>query len=326
MINHLTSELASAVMCNIFYGFYLNLFITSTYLFSRRFTGDKADPYYRSIIFLSTFCLFAAITTTNIFLTVRMFQAFILSDVGPVAFFAEGNQPTSVAFNVFSLASIFFNDFVMIYRLYIVWGRTKLVMIMPILAWIGFTICAVFIVVDARTSPDIALVTSMTPSFVFTLATNLYCTVFIAGKIYVITRHSLTPVGGTNLRDILAMIVESSALSWALVYAITHQINNEVQFIALSTLPPMSGIANALLQTRIGMGKSVDVSTQHSQTIRFRSNTNGGSYDDVVLDLGVNSSAPVIICDVADWDAFQSQMSTIDMTITIFVAQIMRGV
>ncbi|KAJ7208079.1 hypothetical protein B0H12DRAFT_1330195, partial [Mycena haematopus] len=231
-MNYLTSQLAGSVLCNILYGFYLNLFITSTYFFSRRFTGDKADPYYRSIIFISTFCLFAAITTTNILLNVRMFQAFILSEVGPSVFLPNGRQATSVALNVFSLTSIFFNDFVMVYRLYIVWGRAKLVMIVPVLAWIGFTVCAVFIVVDARTSPFVALVTSLTPSLVFTLANNVYCTVFIAGKIYVITKHSLTPVGGTNLRDILAMIVESSALytSWALFYAVTHQINNRAQF------------------------------------------------------------------------------------------------
>ncbi|KAJ7203415.1 hypothetical protein B0H12DRAFT_480850 [Mycena haematopus] len=291
-MNFLTSELAGMALSNIFYGFYSNLFITSTYLLSRRFTGDKGDPFYRSIIFISTFLLFAAITTTNVLLTVRIFQAFILSKVGPLAFFVDGSQATTIAFHVFSLTSIFFNDFVMVYRLYIVWGRTKLVMIVPILAWIGFT-------VDSKTSPDLALVTSMTPSFVFTLANNLYCTVFIAGKIYTITKNSVTPLGGTNLRDLLSMLVESSALytSWALFYAVTHQINNNSQFIALATLPPMSGIANALLQTRIGMGKSVEpapTSVTQLQSIRFRTNTNGGSTTDHI-GLGELESKPVVL-------------------------------
>ncbi|KAJ6451275.1 hypothetical protein C8R45DRAFT_1223861 [Mycena sanguinolenta] len=267
----LIAIMAGMVIADVIYGFYLNLFITSTYLFCRRFTSRRGDPLYRSIIFVSTFFLFASVTATCILLTVRVFQGFILFEAGPTAFFEDQSQATSVALNTVTLASMFFNDFLMIYRLYIVWCRTKPVMILPGLAWIGFTVCAVLVVVFRRITPDLALVTSLTPSFVFTLLTNTYCTVFIVWKIYNITRACL-PEGGADLRDLLGMLVESSALytSWALLYAVTHQIDNNAQYLAVATLPPIAGIANALVQTRIAMGNSVESSPPPSQSMRFR--------------------------------------------------------
>ncbi|KAJ7208078.1 hypothetical protein B0H12DRAFT_1079963 [Mycena haematopus] len=254
----LIAVMAGMVVANIFYGFYLNLFITSTYLLSRRFTGEKAGPFYRSIIFISTTFLFASVTA-----------GFILFEAGPTAFLGDPTQATSVALNVVSLASIFFNDLLMVYRLYIIWCRAKLVMIVPVLAWIGFTVCAVLIVVDARTTPDLALVTSMTPSFVFTLVLSRQ----VDDRFCQFEPQDLSLGRYTPSPKPARLWAEPIFGSWALFYAVTHQINDNSQYIAVATLPPIAGIANALVQTRIGMGKSVQpASTQLSQPIRFRTN------------------------------------------------------
>ncbi|KAJ7751348.1 hypothetical protein B0H16DRAFT_1548118 [Mycena metata] len=120
--------------------------------------------------------------------------------------------------------------------------------------------------------------------FIFTLAMTIYCTLGVCWKIRTITRACL-PEGGTNLRDLLAMLVESSALytSWAMFYAITHQINDNSQLFAIATLPPIAGIANALLYTRVGMVASSERDTIHpSQALRFRTRT--GQVDLDVLD------------------------------------------
>ncbi|KAF8177559.1 hypothetical protein K438DRAFT_1293134 [Mycena galopus ATCC 62051] len=131
--------------------------------------------------------------------------------------------------------------------------------------------CAVVLILRDNKLGNVAAVVSLT-GFLFTLATNIYCTVLIAWKIYTVTKECV-PTGGTNLRDLLAMLVESSALytSWALFYAITHQIGDNSQYFAVATLPPIAGIANALVLTRVGMGISTEqYTTQPSQSIRFR--------------------------------------------------------
>ncbi|KAJ7722586.1 hypothetical protein B0H16DRAFT_1737629 [Mycena metata] len=137
-----------------------------------------------------------------------------------------------------------------IYRLYIVWNRTK-ASYHPTGTrrdWVH-RVCGRPIF-DSKKLGSAAAVMSLT-GFLFTLATNIYCTFGICWKIHTVTRACM-PEGGSNLRDLLAMLVESSALytSWALFYAITHQINDNSQLFAIATLPPIAGIANALLYTR----------------------------------------------------------------------------
>jgi hypothetical protein len=45
---------------------------------------------------------------------------------------------------------------------------------------------------------------------------------------------------------------------WAFFYIVVHQINSDLQFVALIPLPAVAGIANALIQARIGLGKTIE--------------------------------------------------------------------
>ncbi|KAJ7713442.1 hypothetical protein B0H16DRAFT_1810467 [Mycena metata] len=238
-MRHLTADMAGMVVANLFYGIYFNLFLTSTHLICRHATANKSASVFRSAAFVSSLILFVFVTITCILLTVRGFQGFVFSDARPNAFFADDKDK--------------------IYRLYIVWNRTKAVIILPVLAGIGFTGCAVALIFDSKKLGSAAAVMSLT-GFLFTLAyaappsvrkttctltdmnhrTNIYCTFGICWKIHTVTRACM-PEGGSNLRDLLAMLVESSALytSWALFYAITHQINDNSQLFAIATLPPI---------------------------------------------------------------------------------------
>ncbi|KAJ7020037.1 hypothetical protein C8F04DRAFT_1134955 [Mycena alexandri] len=275
-MQHFMALMTGTVVGDVLYGIYFTLFLTSTGLTCRRVTGNKSGSIYRSAAFISSLILFATVTSTCILDTVRIVQGFLLFEAGPVAFFADDSQPTAVAVNICTLASGFINDFIMIYRLYIVWGREKLIIVLPVLAAFGFTGCAAVLIFDIKKLENIAPIVSLT-GLILTLATNIYCTVAISWKIYTITKACM-PTGGTNLRDLIAMFVESSALytSWALFYGITHQINDTSQLFAVATLPPIAGIANALLQARIGMGTSVEYTTPPSQPLHFRTRTATG--------------------------------------------------
>ncbi|KAF7344886.1 hypothetical protein MVEN_01650800 [Mycena venus] len=267
----LTTIMVGMATGNFFYGIYFNLFVTSTYLLVNRFSAGKSLDVYRSMMFVSGVVLFLTVTANAVLITVRIFQGFLLFDEGPAAFFGDNRQPTALAL-VVSIISMLVNDAIMIYRLWIVWSHARLVIIFPVLTFLGLTVTTILAVIELSRTDSIALTLSLTPSFVLTLATNVYCTGGIFWKLWSAT---VTPVDGTNLRDVLAMIVESSLLytSWALFYTITHQINSNVQYVAIATLPPVAGISNALIQTRLGMGKTIRGLNNSSNTttgaIRF---------------------------------------------------------
>ncbi|KAJ7046278.1 hypothetical protein C8F04DRAFT_342867 [Mycena alexandri] len=302
-MRHLTADMAGMVVANLFYGIYFNLFLTSTHLICRRATANKSASVFRSAAFVSSLILFVFVTISCILLTVRGFQGFVFFDAGPEAFFAEDSHHISAVVDIFTLACVFLNDWIMIYRLYIVWNHSRPIIILPVLAGIGYTGCGVALIFDIKKLGSTGTIMSLT-GFIFTLAyaalppvrkntdtltnvnhrMNIYCTLGICWKIHTITRACL-PEGGTNLRDLLAMLVESSALytSWGLFYAITHQINDNSQIFAIATLPPVAGIANALLYTRVGMATSSERDTiQTSQALRFRTRTGQADLD--VLD------------------------------------------
>ncbi|KAF8168949.1 hypothetical protein K438DRAFT_1774468 [Mycena galopus ATCC 62051] len=109
----------------------------------------------------------------------------------------------------------------------------------------------------------------------------------IVWKIWRITRIC-QPLNGTNLNHFLAMVIESSALytAWALFFVVSQQETSVLQYFSFGVHPMIAGIANALLQARIGMGKTVEPATSAITSIHFvtRSTAAGPSAGEVSCD------------------------------------------
>ncbi|KAJ6612841.1 hypothetical protein B0H10DRAFT_273586 [Mycena sp. CBHHK59/15] len=97
-------------------------------------------------------------------------------------------------------------------------------------------------------------------------------------------------------QNFLAILVESAAIyasvivlqellspltfyrSWAIFYAVTHETNSNVQFIAFDMGPPVVGIANALIQVRVGLGGTIEqtrASSSVTAPIQFVAHSGG---------------------------------------------------
>ncbi|KAJ6561172.1 hypothetical protein DFH09DRAFT_504453 [Mycena vulgaris] len=273
------ANLAGLAIGGFFYGVYFALYVTSTYLLIRRSNGAHGSPLYRSTVFISGLILFVTVTG-NFSLTIcRPFLGFIvfLNGTQAASFFNDNSQITTTVQNVFAALSILIADAMIIYRLWIVWSHNKRVIIVPTLSLIGLTIALGITVQTTSKITDISQDKGLTPGLIFTLITNLYSTGLISWKVWKITKSS-SPVHGNNLRDFVSIIVESAALYtiWAVFYIITHQINSDLQFVALIPLPAVAGIANALIQTRIGLGKTI-------QTTRPSQSGQGGTFSSAHL-------------------------------------------
>ncbi|KAJ7137747.1 hypothetical protein C8R44DRAFT_975738 [Mycena epipterygia] len=274
------TNLAGTVLESFLYGIYLNLFVTSTYILVKRSKGAHAPPLYRSTMFILSWALFLLVTANWILAVNKVFIGFIFFQGGSAApaYFNDSRQVITEGVWVTTIISIIINDSMIIFRLWVVWGRNKLVIVVPILSLIGVTVSTTLVVVTSWGVQSSAQVIGFLPSFVCTLVTNIYCTGFIIWRIWTITK-ACTAVNGSNLNGLLAMLIESSALytSWVLFYTVTEQITSDVQYVAFGAIPAVAGIANALIQARIGLGKTIEPSTKVPTTAPLRFPTRNSS-------------------------------------------------
>ncbi|KAJ7366066.1 hypothetical protein DFH08DRAFT_833430 [Mycena albidolilacea] len=258
------ANLASLVITTLLYGMYFIIFVISIYLMVMHANPgrgrEKLAPLFKSTVFVSGILLFITITADWISVVIRNFQGFIYFNDGLSAntFFSDDSQALSRVDDVFIALSVFIGDAMIIYRLWVVWSFNKIVIVAPVLSLIGLVICGVLAARATQNVQDVPNDTELVLVVVFTLVTSIYCTVFISWKIWQITRTCM-PVGGLNLRSLMAMIVESAALytCWLIYLSVTHQLNSTLQYIA-SSVTIVIGIANALIHARIGMGRTIE--------------------------------------------------------------------
>ncbi|KAJ7818973.1 hypothetical protein B0H14DRAFT_3147641 [Mycena olivaceomarginata] len=257
-------ELAAYTVGSLLYGVYLDLFLTSMYILVKRSREAHARPLYKSPMFVLGCALFVAVTGNWIITVIVEFNAFIFFEGGtaPQVYFANNRSAIQAAEWGTGIVTIVLNDYMMIYRLWVVWNYNKAIIGLPLLTWIGLIVCSTLAAIDSWGTVVTANIVIFIPVFVFIVVTNVYCTGCIGWKIWSIT-GICQPQNGTNLNHFLAMVIESSALytAWTLFFAISQQRNSVLGYFAFGVWPMISGIANALLQARIGMGKTVEHGT-----------------------------------------------------------------
>ncbi|KAJ7465967.1 hypothetical protein FB451DRAFT_1041075 [Mycena latifolia] len=271
-------NLATVAIASVFYGMYFILFFISMYLLLRKRnkihpsnTPLKGAHIFGSMVFISAVFLFLVVTSHWITIVYRAFLAFVHFRGGSAAetFYSDNAQPSYRILNVFLTLSIFTGDTMIIYRLWVVWSYRRLVTLVPICTLTLFTGCVLLLIMESTTvvsaisahiiehSPTVFSDVWLTVASVFTLITNIYCTIFIAWRIWTITKASV-PTDAPNLRNFLAIVVESAAIYafWAVLFAIAYESKSNLAESVIQTAPAMVGGVNALIHTRVGLGWS----------------------------------------------------------------------
>ncbi|KAJ7864591.1 hypothetical protein B0H14DRAFT_2574307 [Mycena olivaceomarginata] len=232
-------QLTELTVGSLLYGTYLNLFLTSMYILVKRSRGAHTSPLHHSTMFVLGCTLFVTVTANWIILIIINFNGFIFFEGGTAApeYFAIPRLGIQAALWGTAIVSIILNDCMMMRA--IATGRRK------------SKIYRLWVVWERKKGiiADKGL---------------------IAWKIWRITRIC-QPLNGTNLNHFLAMVIESSALYtvWALFFVVSQQETSILQYFSFGVHPMIAGIANALLQARIGMGKTVEPATSALTSIHF---------------------------------------------------------
>ncbi|KAJ7466501.1 hypothetical protein FB451DRAFT_1561181 [Mycena latifolia] len=277
--SHAYVNLVSIILGTLCYGIYFTIFSTSIYLLLARTTGGpgltKYFPVLKSVAFVSGCALFVSVTVDWALTCEHMVQGFIYFDNGLAAntFFGITSQVTNTISGVFLALSSVLGDGMIIYRLWVVWGFSLTVIILPTLSLIGLLISLSFTLAGTVQSRNLAAFAGVVPIAVCILFTNFYSTGLIAWKVWRTTKHA-APVG-----------YDSAAIysAWITYFAVMHLLGSTNQFTVLVALPSVVGIANALIHVRVPLGRTIEQILGRSATgstatapIRFRAGPSSG--------------------------------------------------
>ncbi|KAF8202648.1 hypothetical protein K438DRAFT_1965140 [Mycena galopus ATCC 62051] len=288
-------NLAGVILMTQFYGMYLILFISSTYLLFRHSKGQYT-VLMKSTMFISTIALFLSVSGDWAVTVRRSFEGFIYFRDGAAAniYFISDSQASGTIGIVFVALSLCLTDFIIvslrssasfhlaknvtvatfgqIYRLWVVWSHNRVVIVLPAMCFLGLAGSLISTTIFGGTNvpadQNWTIVANIAFIIVWASRTNAYCSVFIAWKVWE-TAREISPLGGIDLMArhfarllpyFVAIVVESAAIytAWMIFLCVTHGLNSNLQIVFLSCLPTVGGITNALIYVRIALGATVE--------------------------------------------------------------------
>ncbi|KAJ7435468.1 hypothetical protein B0H11DRAFT_675888 [Mycena galericulata] len=309
-IPRVSTALATVVIETFFYGIFIVLLIISMYLlFTVQSKGLRRErSVWLSPILCGGCALFVALTGHWILTIDRLFLAFVIvSNPGaipdPDKFYGDFSQPTQVVQSGFLLTSLAIVDGLFVQRLYAVWAQhryVRCVMIFPFFTLLGLLVSAVGVMYDFsqfKEGDDVHLLANgwIAADCAFTFCTNIYCTggsvqlsspctvadihlALIAWRLWSV-QSVLKSSGGRTLMSVLAIIIESAALSatWAIFFIITYISYSNLRFL-IDVTPAIVGTTNMLIYVRVGLGWAhAPGSSAPSTSIQFsKSNADTG--------------------------------------------------
>lgn len=276
-------NLATICIESVLYGVFVVLLVVSLWLHIHQQQRHARPPpcgerryTFITPVSVSSICMLVSNTVHWLAAVVRLFDAFVYFADGtqPLLYYADPSQPTEVV----QSGALFFTgivgDGMLIYRLWMIWGRSKSMIIFPMCTYIGLIVSgmlATYELTQLHIGDDVFVSAEncwLTSASVFTLCSKLYCTGLIAWRIWTMggDTEKMHVRGTRNLVRTVAIIVESGSLytMWTILFIVTYQAHLNVQFTVIETWPFAAGIASMLINIRISMGWSQIVDVQMS--------------------------------------------------------------
>ncbi|KAJ7486910.1 hypothetical protein FB451DRAFT_1535184 [Mycena latifolia] len=219
-IPRVSSVLAAVALESFFFGIYLIVTTTAVFLLLKR-RGESemggSHPARRPLAVLFGICAlfllvagYAVVRLSRVALGdhhLPFFFAFVYFAAGggnPMVFYSDWAQPTEVLQTGLLMAALATMDALIVHRLWIIWEYNKTVVILPLSTLLGLLISGVGVTYEfTKYIPNDdawAVVANhwIIPDCVFTLFTNVYCTGFMAYRIWK-TDRIIAPLGGPSI-------------------------------------------------------------------------------------------------------------------------------
>ncbi|KAH7099384.1 hypothetical protein BKA62DRAFT_831782 [Auriculariales sp. MPI-PUGE-AT-0066] len=239
---------------------------------------------------IGTFCLlwlFITIRTlTDMVRTVKSFTH--PSEIGAIDLGAPASTE-SLMTNLMLVLITATADFFLVYRVYIVWKRSILVALLPLLLVLGGLGTGAYVMwcfVNAVPKNGIAAYLRIGPAFSYwcytTLSANVLGTVLIASRIWWIRRQSKGALGSTSdaVSHILTLIVESAFVYSAVLSAEIVAIAKDsyLNFTFINLIGPLVGIVFSYIIIRASSSSSTSRFETSAATGGMSGGGGGGGY------------------------------------------------
>lgn len=283
----------------MFYGMYTVLFAICIYVlfYSKKRSATVNKPLLATAIVMYTLSTAHVITDfARGIVAFINYQTYVDTKEhidGPLGYYVQIWVWSSILRQAIYVTNNIVADSLVVYRLYVVWGFNRKVIIGPIIMLIATSLSGYLAVwgfskivpgEDVFAS-DIAI--WGTALFALSLSTNIVVTSLIAGRIWWIGRQAAKSLGGAHgqkYSQALVIIIESGAIYSVCLFIllILYVTKANAQYIVYDSLAQIMGIVPTLIIVRVGLGLTKgDVTTfagnAATRTIGGSSRTGGRS-------------------------------------------------
>ncbi|KAE9410225.1 hypothetical protein BT96DRAFT_931027 [Gymnopus androsaceus JB14] len=247
------AELGGTLIDTLVYGLYLSIFTQAAQVLLQR------KIYDRTSIFLMTttgalFCLITAHLGLDIDRAFRAFTSNIATPNYPKDYFNILSGPEALAKNSAYVTITLIADFFLIFRCWAAFGQNYFIILIPSALYVGnlATACWALVTFKQAENPTTGVVivaeviSRVKFMYITTLCLNVYCSLSIATRIWLVQRQS-TGTSGHIFRNTITIIVESvfliilitsAALENPLMYSILNPMPSIIGFVALDDPSP----------------------------------------------------------------------------------------
>ncbi|KZV92734.1 hypothetical protein EXIGLDRAFT_577114, partial [Exidia glandulosa HHB12029] len=190
---------------------------------------------------------------------------------GPNAFVSiMFSDPINVTSNAAYLTGNILADAFVLWRCFIIWNSNILIILFPVLMFLGTFVCGIFVMVQTS-QPGANLWTRVTvnfliPYFSLSIALNIIVTLMIVGYLFSHRRSIEASIGKQHAKQytsVIAMVTESAALYsvFSIIFIIAYGRNDPAQNLFLPALGQVQCIAPLLILLRVAYGRAYTEAT-----------------------------------------------------------------
>ncbi|RDX54211.1 hypothetical protein OH76DRAFT_1342043 [Lentinus brumalis] len=208
------SYLIAGWLESFFWGFYTLLFGMSMYVIYQK--RREALNIFTTV---SIVLLYVLATIHMSLALVRLIQGFIFyrDTITPILYFANISVRLNMAKDYIYITNLVLGDLVVVWRMYVVWGKNPWVVVFPLIMTAGELISGYGAISQwllPHPNPP-TMIKWGTSMYVLSMATNILVTAAIASRIWYVTRRTQAVMGETGSNRysrVILLIVESGAL------------------------------------------------------------------------------------------------------------------
>ncbi|EJC99624.1 uncharacterized protein FOMMEDRAFT_93135 [Fomitiporia mediterranea MF3/22] len=255
----------SVALGGIAYGIHLAVFATTVnFLVKVPSRGKISWPYLTFVVAL------LACGTIQLAVLIKTDEMMFIDDRnypgGPIAFgMADFSDPIQTTGDAAYIIANILADGVLIYRIFVLWGRNYLILGIPVLSYFAIIALGILVVYQAA-QPGANLwihseIPIVVPYWSLSIALNIVITLAIAYRMLKSRRTVIQTLGQEHSKiytSVTSMLIESAALYsvTGIVYIVCYARNSTIQNAVLPIMDQVVCIAPELIVMRVALGRA----------------------------------------------------------------------